>query len=291
MQQTQPLRFCIAILYFAGVVAAALGEEDSPQAPENFLQASPRVFVGGEPHDEAMFAFLAKSGIQAIVSVDGARPNLEAAAKHGLRYIHIPIGYDGVPPEAAAALARLARDVPGPIFIHCHHGKHRGPAAAAVACLAMNELSKAEARVLLERAGTSPNYRGLWRDVDAWRPPSADAVLPELVAEAKVDSLAAAMSKIDRSFDRLKLIAAAGWRPPADHPDLAPRQEALLLREQLRESSRHLSGDYDERFKAWMVEAERGAQALELELAKPAARAHCKTLETSCKRCHEAYRD
>ena len=33
---------------------------------------------------------------------------------------------------ASRHLARAARTLPGPIFVHCHHGMHRGPAAAAV---------------------------------------------------------------------------------------------------------------------------------------------------------------
>jgi hypothetical protein len=34
---------------------------------------------------------------QTIISVDGARPNVDAAKKEGLSYVHIPIGYNGVP--------------------------------------------------------------------------------------------------------------------------------------------------------------------------------------------------
>ncbi len=278
---------------------AARGDETAPPVSalaglENFLQASPRVFVGGEPHGEAAFAALAERGIKTVVSVDGARPNVELAKKYGLRYVHIPIGYDGIPKEAGAALARLVKDAESPFYIHCHHGKHRGPAAAAAACIAAGELDAAGAEALLKRAGTSPGYRGLWRDVAAYKPPPPGAPLPELVSVAQVDSLAAAMSKVDRSFDRLKLCAAVGWKTPEDHPDLSPQQEALLLREQLRESARHLAGDYDQHFRDWLAQSEANALNLERALQRGDVRtaaSEFRQLETSCKRCHEAYRD
>jgi protein tyrosine/serine phosphatase len=67
-----------------------------------------------------------------------------------------------VPAERAAELAKAVRDLPGPIYIHCHHGKHRSPAAAAVACVAAGLLAPERAPAVLKEAGTSPNYRGLF---------------------------------------------------------------------------------------------------------------------------------
>src|SRR5262249_15241787 len=151
------------------------------------------------------FASLAKMGIRTVISVDGARPAVDAAHAHGLRYIHIPIGYDGVPTRAAAALARAVREAEGPIYIHCHHGKHRGPAAAAVACIAARNVSGIDALQILELAGTGKEYPGLWRDVVACTAPSADEKPPELVEVAEVDSLAAAMAGVDRHWDNVKL--------------------------------------------------------------------------------------
>ena len=94
------------------------------------------VFSGARPRDEQDFAALAKMGVKTIVSVDGVRPDIEAAKKHGLRYIHIPLGYDTVDDRAVGSLTRVAREPLGPLYVHCHHGKHRGPAAAAIICLA-----------------------------------------------------------------------------------------------------------------------------------------------------------
>ena len=260
----------------------------------NVLQVSDRIYSGGEPQGEEAFAELAKLGIKTVVSVDGARPAVESARKHGLRYVHIPIGYDGVPTAASSALTRLVRTTEGPIFIHCHHGNHRGPAAAAIACQAEGSADASSASRILETAGTSKNYSGLWRDVTAFTPPADDANLPPLVETADVGSLAAAMARLDRGFDNLKLCRDARWSAPADHPDLVPLREAALVREELREAARNLSQGYDEQFRQWLTRAEN--LAVELEAALQAgeterASERVKSLEASCQECHAKYRN
>jgi protein tyrosine phosphatase (PTP) superfamily phosphohydrolase (DUF442 family) len=261
---------------------------------ENLMQLTERIYSGGEPHGEAAFAEMKRLGIKTVVSVDGAKPQLELAKKYGLKYVHIPIGYDGVPKQAGDSLARLVRDAEGPFFIHCHHGKHRGPAAAAVACIAAGAADGKQALTILERAGTGKNYQGLWRDVEKFHPPAKDAKLPELVESAKVSSMAAAMAQIDRAKDNLQLCKDAKWSVPPDHPDIAPMQEALILREALRETARHLAGDYDDEFKARLDEAELMAGGLESALRDhqhAAADQQFDKLQKSCNDCHAKYRD
>lgn len=67
---------------------------------------TPHLYSGSGPDGPKAFASLARLGIKTIISVDGARPNVEAAKKSGLRYVHIPISYDGVPRERALQLVR-----------------------------------------------------------------------------------------------------------------------------------------------------------------------------------------
>ena len=167
------------------------------------MRVSERIVSGSEPHGDEGFASIAKLGVKTIVSVDGARPNVELAKPHGLRYVHIPIGYDGVPEEAGRALARLMNEARKPVYVHCHHGRHREPAAAAIACIASGAIHGEDALKILKNAGTNKNYQGLWRDVERYKPPAPEAKLPELVEIAKVESLAAAMAKIDRAYDNL----------------------------------------------------------------------------------------
>lgn len=270
----------------------------------NVLRLTEGVYSGSEPHGEEGFASLAALGVKTVVSVDGAKPNVELARRHGLRYVHIPIGYDGVPEAAGLSLARVVKEAQadeaqadetlGPIYIHCHHGKHRGPAAAAVACIASGAATSESAIDILTRAGTSKDYAGLWRDVQAFTPPPDDAVLPELVEAAEVGSFAAAMAQLDRGFDNLKLCRAAKWNTPADHPDIVPAQEALLVREGLHEAGRHLADEYDQEFRAWLADAERAANDLEHSLRDghaADAEALFISLEKSCKQCHAQHRD
>ena len=58
---------------------------------------------------------------------------LEAGPEDRYPWIHIPIGYDGIPLESEAAIVRAMKETEGPVYFHCHHGLHRGPAAAAIA--------------------------------------------------------------------------------------------------------------------------------------------------------------
>ena len=269
-------------------------ETEAAVVVENLLRLSDRIYSGGQPEGEQAFAGLARLGIKTIVSVDGARPDVATAQKYGLRYVHIPLGYDGIPEKSSAALARVVRDCDGQIFFHCHHGQHRGPAAAAVACIAAGSADNESARHILERAGTSKDYAGLWRDVAAFVPPEPDAELPELLEVAEVKFLTAAMVNIDRSFDHLKLCRTAGWSEPPKHPDIVPLQEALLIKEALHETSRHLGNAYDEQFRNWLPESASRAQSVETALHTAAhddATRAFQRLEMSCKQCHAKYRN
>jgi protein tyrosine phosphatase (PTP) superfamily phosphohydrolase (DUF442 family) len=273
----------------------------APQSPphelpglHNVHRATGTVYLGSEPHGEQAFAELQKLGITTIVSVDGAIPDVEVAKKYGLRYIHIPLGYDAVDSDAAKALTRVAREIKTPLYVHCHHGKHRGPAAAAIVCIAAGSLKNEQAIELMKKAGTGKDYVGLWRDVNRFVPPSANIQLPELVEVAKVESMAAAMAKLDRHFDNLKACAKADWQTPASHPDLVPAAEALLVQEGLHESQRHCSGAHDATFREWLKESDTLASGLYAAVKaedKASAATLLKSLEQKCVQCHQAYRN
>lgn len=260
---------------------------------ENIHPLTPQLISGGQPKGDAAFSKLAEMGVKTVVSVDGAKPDLELAKKHGLRYVHIPIGYDGVDAEAQAALTHVMRKAPGPIFIHCHHGKHRGPAAAAVACMATGKMTNSQAAEFMKLAGTGKEYKGLWRDVAAFKPLPADAPLPPLVEVAQLDSLAGAMAALDRAWDGVKLCQAAGWKTPADHADLAPAHQALLAWEGLVESRRMAEGSDPQMIK-WLDAAVSEAAQLRQAIQtgdKAAASRQFKQVEAACARCHEQYRN
>lgn len=95
----------------------------------NAFHVTDKVYSGSQPEGEGAFAALAKLGVKTIISVDGSKPDVEAARKHGLHYIHLPFGYDDIPTNRVVELAKAVESQPGPVFVHCHHGLHRGPAA------------------------------------------------------------------------------------------------------------------------------------------------------------------
>lgn len=272
---------------------------------ENTFRLSPRLYSGGDPHGAGALAALKKLGVRTIISVDGAAPDVEAARKFGIRYVHLPIGYDGVPREQAVRLVQAVKSLPGPVYVHCHHGKHRGPAAAAVCGIATERWSKQEAVAWMKQAGASPAYRGLYASALAFVPPSAEElrrVGPDLPERAKVPALVEMMVQVDERWDHLKAVQKAGFRAPADQPDLDPRHEALQLTELFRELARlPRAKGRGEEFLLAAEEAERSAKGLEDALRSSAGRSKAEALkdaeaafvavDASCTRCHAKHRD
>src|SRR5688572_4221378 len=70
---------------------------------DNAHEIAPGVLTGSGPRGGASFKELAAQGVRTVISVDGAKPDVVAAREHGLRYVHLPIGYDGVPAEKMLA--------------------------------------------------------------------------------------------------------------------------------------------------------------------------------------------
>ncbi len=201
---------------------------------DNAHRLTDKVLTGAEPHGEAAFQALKELGVKTLISVDGATPDVETARKFGLRYVHLPIGYDGVPVERGKELAKAITELEGPIYVHCHHGQHRGPAAAAVACVVANTLTNDEAVAAMKTLGTGENYLGLWASARAARP-AAESELKNLAVEFRpvspIPPLAEAMVKVDETFEHLSDFKKAGWKVLKDHPDLDAAHEALKLRE------------------------------------------------------------
>lgn len=272
-------------------------EGGEPRGLHHFKRWSPRLAQGAQPEGEEAFANLAALGFQVIVSVDGAPPDLELAGKHGLRYVHVPIGYDGIPDEAALRLVKVAEDAGGPIYVHCHHGLHRGPAAASVARLALGEVDNERALEDLATSGCSPDYKGLYRDVGRFRRP-AEALLAglsfeELPAVVRPVGEVAAMVAIDEHTSNLKQSRAAAWGVPPRSPDVSPAHEAGMLENLFRgmiadERKGQARADFLEELR----KSAQAASDLEQALRQGGdAEAPWKRMQASCTACHEVYRN
>lgn len=263
---------------------------------QNLIHVSPRIFSGAAPDGEEAFAALVARGVKTIVSVDGARPDIEGARKYGLRYVHIPISYDGVPDEAALQIEQVLTETKGPVYIHCHHGQHRGPAAAAVALRLETNCSGTEAADLLRLAKTDPKYKGLWSDVENFQRAPAGTPRPKLQEVAEVGDFVEAMVKLDADWDRLKILQAAAWKVPADHPDLVPAKEAKILAETLAAMDRAMTPEQkaDQEFLRLMLASQKAAPGLQAALEAgdtTAAEQGFAAVKKSCADCHKVYRD
>jgi protein tyrosine phosphatase (PTP) superfamily phosphohydrolase (DUF442 family) len=267
---------------------------------QNLYRITDNLFSGSSPEGDEGFRSLKELGVKTIISVDGARPDVDRARKFGLRYVHLPFGYDGIPRQRVLELAKAIRELPGPFYIHCHHGKHRGPAAAAAIHLCLDEKCSVEQAVAeMKRAGTDPHYTGLYAVPQRLVRPSAkdlDQVPADFPEVAKVSGLAQFMVEIDARWENLKRIRAAGWKTPPDHADLDPPHEALQLVEQYREAGRLAQvKERPQEFRRALADAEEKASALERVLRgienRLLADEAFRRAGTACVKCHAKYRD
>ena len=285
----------------AGQSLPILGEKPANLAGlHNVLRVTDKLISGSSPEMQAGFESLKKIGVRTIISVDGAKPDIARAAKFGMRYVHLPIGYSGVPDEQCLRIARAIRDLPGLVYLHRHHGKHRGPAAAAVARICLDEkCTTADAIAFLNRAGTDPRYAGLFESVKKTKRPTPaeldkiSATFPEV---ARVSALATVMVEIDEHWENLKLVKKAGWKVPPNHPDIDPVHEAAILAQHYRESAKAETKRME--LSTWLDEAGKTTRDFVdlLKNAKP--KADVERLEKAfqrmsgdCARCHQKYRD
>lgn len=296
-----PLRLACCLLAVAAALGGAGPGPTAVAVPgcRNVFRLSERVYCGNCPAGDDGFRALAALGVRTIISVDGARPDVEAARRHGLRYVHVPVGYDGIPRAQALRIAKAVRDLPGSVYVHCHHGKHRGPTAAAIAERFLDPSCSAEAALaVMTRAGTDRHYPGLYASVRTLAPP-APGELERLPADfpevAPVPPLARLMTAADAYRERLEAAQAAGWRAPPAQPDVDPAHEALQLAELFQEAWRR--PDLKRRPEPFgrCLEAQRAAAwQLEAALRDPAhtaANEAFRRLGAACTSCHTAVRD
>jgi protein tyrosine phosphatase (PTP) superfamily phosphohydrolase (DUF442 family) len=298
----------VAVTCFAGQACRASDTAQSNSTPagspvaidgiQNAFRVTDRIYSGSQPEGPESFLALRKLGVKTIVSVDGSKPDVETARKYGFRYVHLPFGYNGVPTNRIAELAKVTSDLSGPFFVHCHHGKHRGPVAVAIMCEASAGWTPEKGVEFLHQAGTAADYPGLYRSVREFKRPTAVELaavkgLPEL---ALTPSLVDAMVTIDQNFDRLKLCQAAGWKEPPGHADVSPTHEATMLWEQFKEIARTPdTAKRADEFRLELTEAEKSMDELRNLLKKNNDTAVLdvafKKTSQSCTACHTKFRN
>lgn len=272
---------------------------------ENFWALSQRIHSGSAPRGDAAFEALAKLGIRTVISVDGAEPDVETAARHGIRTVHMPMGYSGISQEDAWRLVKAAGSGSEGVYVHCHKGRHRGPAAAALVCMALEGWPATFAERWMHIAGTSEVYAGLYNSVKTFQVPSAQDLenIPEgSGGTVEVSPLVECMVRIENRFETLRGFAANDYLSLETQPGRAARNESVLLWELFREARRtglggELGPDYQER----LASAEAAAQFLHEQLGRlerdasglPLAtvNAALESMARECAGCHRVHRD
>jgi protein tyrosine phosphatase (PTP) superfamily phosphohydrolase (DUF442 family) len=282
----------------------------------NPIQVRNGLISGGLPESPEAFEDLRDLGVQTILSVDGAQADLAMAQRFSMRYVHIPHGYDCIPPDTIAAIAKTLNELPGPIYIHCHHGKHRSPAAAAAACIAQGTLSQSEAIAVLQLAGTNRAYRGLFDSVANAKPidPVALSKLRfDFPATCDVPALVDAMVELEKTFANLDVIAVANWKPIEGTNSIDAAHQAVLLLEHFEELLRLDDvQNYPRPFRDLLKESQYAAQMIQsmlnpshpenaipmrptLDTLTPEHRialgGNWKSLRSACTACHQQFRD
>lgn len=264
----------------------------------NVYRVTDHLFSGSSPDDETGFASLVKLGVRTVITVDGTTPDVAAAKRHGLTYVHVPVGYDGIPREKLLLLAKAARELPGPVYVHCHHGEHRGPAAVAAIQLCNDPTWTPErAEAWMKAAGTDPRYTGLYAVAhNVVKPTAAEwAAVPTTFPEVTpIADLTRHMVAIDGLWDRLKLVKAANWAVPPAYPDVDPAHEALQLAEHFREAARLDAVKADSPLAKLFADAVADAGRLEDALRRKETVAAAMAFVASanrCRACHTQHRD
>ncbi len=93
-----------------------------------------RLSVGAQPTEEQLLG-MAREGVKTVVNLRTAGEDeqplspeeegkrVEAA---GMRYVHLPVSMKAMGPELVDRFRDTLKEVPGPVFVHCHKGKRAG---------------------------------------------------------------------------------------------------------------------------------------------------------------------
>jgi len=299
--QTEPAAPAVAIQPVPHVDAPALNADKPADFPgvHNVVAYAPGLYSGSAPEGDAGFDTLQGMGIRTIISVDGALPEVAYAKARGMRYVHLPIGYNGMDEKRTLEIAKAIEDLPGPVFVHCHHGKHRSAGATGAAAVTLGLMTNDEALARMKVSGTAPNYTGLFEcarvasAANASKLASLPANFPET---SRPSTFVKTMVEVDEFNDELKAIEKAGWVTPKDHPDLVPVQVAAALADHFRFASesaeaKHKAAELADWLRADSVLVTKIEDGLTSGMAATELSTHMKKLQQSCKDCHAKYRD
>jgi protein tyrosine phosphatase (PTP) superfamily phosphohydrolase (DUF442 family) len=292
---------------YDAALLVALPETTPDESPglHNVFRLSDNIVSGSEPEGEAALQRIASMGVKTVLSVDGKAPDHEMAARFGLRYVHVPIRYRGIEEDEIQAIAKTFQELDGPFYVHCFHGKHRGPAAAAVGRVVLDGASRDQAIAEMRQwCGTSSKYEGLYATIAFGHLPSAAESAAYGFDFAPVHAFPGfrnAMVDLARSWDTVEALSKREWAPDPSHPDASARNEAAKMIDIYEQSAgmdecRSAADDFRGWLDASLASSKRLAEALRAfeqgdAAASDLAKSEVATLKKLCSSCHGAYRN
>jgi len=143
-----------------------------------FAEIRPGLARGGEP-DEAALQYLRDRGYKTIVSFLADPDESTFVVEQGMKYVHIPIrsGPFSCPTpsdDQVRQFLSVATDTTlYPMFIHCHAGKDRTGAMAAIYRMETCGWTNDEAVEEMKAFGFAGRYKKLFNFVQSYKPVAA----------------------------------------------------------------------------------------------------------------------
>lgn len=287
----------------ATVKAPVVGATKAVDLPglHNVVAYADAAYGGAQPEDAEAFDTLKALGVKTVISVDGAVPDVAAAEARGIRYIHLPIGYNGFDDARRLQITKALQvaEAAGPVYLHCHHGKHRSAGALGAGLVSLGRITPVQAFEHMKASSCSPSYKGLWAVVQNAKPVSSDelkALKSDLPAVSRPSGIVQGMVELDQYNDYMKEIEKAGWKVPADNPDLVPDRVAARMSEMFAtlegaDATKAKPADFLKMLQADRDRATELGAMLKAGAAPEKLSAKFKEIGKSCKDCHTAYRD
>lgn len=255
-----------------------------PSTPSVFWPLTETVLVGPRP-DQNLVETLKNLGVQKVVSVDALPPEASLWGD-AIQVRHLPLGYRSISRQDQLRLAQELSKGNGKIYIHCHHGKHRAPAAALTALRSLGQLNPSEANEWLDRCGVA--YEGLRTvvaEATAAESHQIESAMP-LEVTCPTKTLSRLMAEVDDVWDRLKKV------PSPDDPNAQTQPEdASQLVDLLRLAST-TAGPVEAEYHQQMKAAVDLANQLEIRVRAGESAAPIRAaLRKSCRSCHQSFRD
>lgn len=302
---SEPLAVEGAVYDFAASVPLTPTEPEDHGSLHNVFRLSENIVSGSEPHDVDALRQLKEWGIRTILSVDGSEPMVEEAAALGMRYVHVPIQYKGISADEKLRIAKTFRELEGPFYVHCFHGKHRGPAAAAMGRVVLDGIGRDRAVAEMRQyCGTAKSYEGLYQAIAVQDlPDNAQTATYTFGFDAvsRPGGMVGTMVHISRAHDHIAALAARDFAADPLHPDVDALNEAKKLLANFRNSMmledvKAGPSDQVDWFRSSIADSEELVAALEKfragnEAAKDDAKAAFASVKKTCATCHDSYRN